>query len=43
MIRDFVKQIPTGSKVAIFGAGIAGCGLKQYFTIHKLNIFKNSL
>ena len=38
MIRDFVKQIPTGSKVAIFGAGIAGCGIKQYLEENRKDI-----
>lgn len=38
MIKSFVEKIPPNSKIAIFGAGFAGCGLKRYIDENRKDI-----
>lgn len=38
MIKQFVEQIPFNSKIAIFGAGFAGCGLRRYIEENRQDI-----
>ena len=35
MIKNFVDQIKKDLKIAIFGAGYAGIGLKKYMEKHR--------
>lgn len=38
MIKDFVDKIPNNSRIAIFGAGNAGKGLKNYIDVNRKDV-----
>ena len=38
MIKSFIEKIPQNSRIAIFGAGNAGKGLKNYIDVNRKDI-----